>query len=187
MCSCSSTKRMADPADLALGNNLVRKWRSYTEEEKLETVSYYYMNRRNLYQMCKKFIQATYKWLPDSFIDEMATNNTFQSALFTLYNVCKWQQKQHKQSPLSLHLFIKWEFPVKHTFTVKHTFPCCQLLQVHALNNQYLRYSVFTCSSARLHVLSDYIITKKFAMLWHFSKNFLPESKFWPNTILMHY
>ena len=53
-------------AELALGSSLVRKWKSYTREEKLKIVNYYYDNRKNLYQMCKKFLQnmkTVQRWL----------------------------------------------------------------------------------------------------------------------------
>ena len=50
-------KIMAEAAELALGSSIVRKWKSYTREEKLKIVHYYYHNRRNLYQTCKKFSQ----------------------------------------------------------------------------------------------------------------------------------
>ena len=45
-------------AELALGSTLVRKRKSYTREEKLKTVNYYYNNAKNLTRCarssCKK-------------------------------------------------------------------------------------------------------------------------------------
>ena len=43
-------KRMAE---LAVGSSFVRKWKSYTREEKLKIVNCYYDNGNNLYQMTK--------------------------------------------------------------------------------------------------------------------------------------
>ena len=46
-------------AELAVGSSFVRKWKSYTREEKLKIVNCYYDNRNNLYQTCKTFSQNT--------------------------------------------------------------------------------------------------------------------------------
>ena len=46
-------------AELALGSSSVRKRKSYTTEEKLKIVNYYYENEKNIYQTCKKFLENT--------------------------------------------------------------------------------------------------------------------------------
>ena len=57
---------MAEAAQLALQTTPIRKRKSYTREEKLKIVRYYYENGKNLYQTCKKFSQNTrtvQRWL----------------------------------------------------------------------------------------------------------------------------
>ena len=49
---------MAEAAELALGSSIVWKQKSYTWEEKLKMVHYYYHNGRNLYQTWKKLSQT---------------------------------------------------------------------------------------------------------------------------------
>ena len=56
---------MAEAAELALQTTPSRKRKSYTREEKLKIVRYYY---KNLYQTCRNYTRTVQRWLQAGYL-----------------------------------------------------------------------------------------------------------------------
>ena len=106
---CDKLLRMAEGLQSTLtGNKPIRKWNSYTKEEKLKTVCYYYGNNWNLHQTCKKFslnsktllwkMRVTFERCPHHPQMEERLHMEYKEMRKKGLKVCQWQAKMSLNS-----------------------------------------------------------------------------------------